>query len=143
MMDDADLRSADPQIRNVAATLLGRLGSSDDLSVWALLSSSSGSQFMVLLIDDGSGGPRVLFGIHRPGERSLPDRVDLDDLEPESVVDALATAYRRAVQRGDEPDGCDLELESLGTPSEGRVDDDIDRAPTARIAVSRISSRIP
>jgi len=128
MADDLALRGADSDIQAVADALADRLAGTDELSAWALVEASDGFSFMILLIRDESAPPRILFGAHRSGERSLPDRVVLEDLDRETVMRGVATALGRAVQRGEAAPGSRLRLVSTGTPSDGPRDVGPDRA---------------
>ena len=154
MTHDAGIRTIEPDLQTVATSLLDRLHRGDDLSAWALVASSSGGTFMVLLIHDGASQPRVLFGLHQPDRRSLPDRVTLENLDPDTVARAIATAYGRAIRRGDESVAGSLHILSTGCPTDasgadggGRVPadgsgaDEGDRVPTARIAIRSPSRR--
>lgn len=142
MTDDLAPRGADPHARTAADALIDRLGDRDELSAWALVETPDGRAFMILLIRDGSAPPRILFGAHQTGERSLPDRIILDDLDPDSVADAIAQAHARAVQRGEAAPGSRLRLVSTGTPTEGPRDVDLDRVPTARISLARSNTGV-
>lgn len=122
----------DSQFLAVADGLVERLARGDDLSAWALVESSDGRTFMVLLIHDGAGPPRILFGSHRSGQRSLPDRIAVDDLDRDTVARAVATAHARAVLRGESEAGGRLRLVSTGTPSDGP--EDAAPAPFAGVA---------
>ncbi len=134
MTEDPTLRGADPDIQAVADALVDRLDAGDELSAWALVETSEGLTFMILLIRDGSGPARILFGAHRSGERSLPDRIVLDDLASEAVAHGVARALGRAVQRGEAPAGSRLRLVSTGTPTHGPQSAELDPMPAGAIA---------
>jgi hypothetical protein len=136
MTHDLAARGTDPDTQVVADALVRGLGS-DWPSVWALVESSDGNRYMVLLIHDGAGPARLLFGVHSTGERSLPDRVALEDLDRDTVGRAIETAYARAVQRGDAACDSGLRLVSIGTPTDGPCDDELDRAPATALDARR------
>jgi hypothetical protein len=136
MTHDLAARGTDPHTQVVADALVQGLGS-DELSVWALVESSDGRRYMVLLIHDGAGPARLLFGVHTTGERSLPDRVPLEDLDRDTVGRAIETAYARAIQRGDAACDSGLRLVSTGTPTDWPCDDELDRAPATALGARR------
>jgi len=142
MRDDLAPRESDPDIREVADALVGQLDCSDELSAWALVQTQDGLAFMILLIRDGSVPPRILFGAHRSGERSLPDRIVLDGLDCSAVARGLAGALGRAVQRGEASTGSRLRLIATGTPTEGPRDVDCQGVLTGAIGTGASRTNI-
>lgn len=137
MTHDLTSHKADSHVVAVADALIDHLHGGDEQAAWALVKSSDGRAFMTLLIRDGAGPPRILFGLHESGERSLPDRIVLDDLDRDTVARAISTAYGRAVRRRESVPGSLLQLVSTGTPTDGPRDAEIDRVATTRLHVGR------
>ena len=82
------------EMRSIAAGLVQRLLADGGTCSRVLLRLDHGRLFLVLLIADGYGPARMLLGPHDEEELAAPARVELDDLEVDTVDDLRAAVAR-------------------------------------------------
>jgi len=80
------------EMRSIAAGLVQRLLADGGSCSRVLLRLDHDRLFLALLIADGYGPARMLLGPHDEDELSTPARVELDDLEVDTVAAAMEDA---------------------------------------------------
>ena len=84
------------EMRSIAAGLVQRLLADGGTCSRVLLRLDQSHLFMALLIADGFGPARMLLGPHDEEELTAPSRVELDDLEVDTVAEAIQGALTEA-----------------------------------------------
>jgi hypothetical protein len=77
------------EMRSIAAGLVQRLLADGGNCSRVLLRLGNDRLFLALLIADGYGPARMLLGPHDEEELTTPTRVELDDLEVDTVAEAI------------------------------------------------------
>jgi hypothetical protein len=77
------------EMRSIAAGLVQRLLADGGTCSRVLLRLDERRLFLALLIADGAGPARMLLGPHSEEELMTPSRVELEDLEVDTVAEAM------------------------------------------------------